>query len=82
MYCGLSATDYHRLSQRYARAAANVYSATGSLALSVAPGRIAYAFGMSKAAVAMDTGACKLIMKGAGAFLSATGSKVHILNLT
>lgn len=56
VYVGLSALDYSRLSARYARAAASVYSATGSLALSVAPGRIAYAFGMNKAAVAVDTG--------------------------
>lgn len=55
-FVGLSALDYSRLAARYARAAGSAYSATGSLALSVAPGRCAYAFNLQGPAVAVDTG--------------------------
>jgi acyl transferase domain-containing protein len=63
-YIGVSATDYNRLSASLPVSRArgpSVYSASGALSLSVAAGQLAYCFNLRGPAVAVDTGAQRVL---------------------
>lgn len=54
VFLGISALDYSKLSSKLS-VEITPYSATGSLSLSVAPGRISYTFGLQGPSLAVDT---------------------------
>jgi hypothetical protein len=54
VYIGISAVDYNKLTAKL-RMSPTPYSATGSLSLSVAAGRLSYSFGLKGPALAIDT---------------------------
>ena len=54
VYVGISAVDYNKLCTRL-QLPITAYSATGSLSLSVAAGRVSYTFGLTGPALAVDT---------------------------
>lgn len=54
VYIGISAVDYNKLTAKL-RLSPTPYSATGSLSLSVAAGRLSYSFGLKGPALAIDT---------------------------
>lgn len=54
VYIGISAVDYNKLANRL-QLSLTAYSATGSLSLSVAAGRLSYSFGLKGPALAIDT---------------------------
>ncbi len=73
VWVGISAVDYNKMALQL-RVPLTAYSATGSLSLSVAAGRLSYAFGMRGPAVAIDT-ACSssLVAIHSGAAALALG---------
>lgn len=68
VYVGISAVDYNKLSTRL-QLSLTAYSATGSLSLSVAAGRLSYAYGLKGPAMAIDT-ACSSSLVAANEALS------------
>lgn len=54
VYIGISAVDYNKLTAKL-RLSPTPYSATGSLSLSVAAGRLSYSFGLKGPSMAIDT---------------------------
>jgi acyl transferase domain-containing protein len=54
VYIGISGLDYNKLLSRLSQPL-TAYSATGSLSLSVAAGRLSYTFGLQGPALAVDT---------------------------
>jgi len=54
VYVGISAVDYNKLTSQL-QLSPTPYTATGSLSLSVAAGRLSYSFGLSGPALAIDT---------------------------
>ncbi|PNH02167.1 Erythronolide synthase, modules 3 and 4, partial [Tetrabaena socialis] len=69
VFVGTSALDYGKLAARYSRQP-TAYTATGSLSLSVASGRLSYTFGLRGPAVTVDT-ACSSSLVAAHAALNA-----------
>jgi acyl transferase domain-containing protein len=69
VYVGTSALDYGKLAARYSRQP-TAYTATGSLSLSVASGRLSYTFGLRGPAVTVDT-ACSSSLVAVHAALAA-----------
>jgi acyl transferase domain-containing protein len=68
VYVGISAVDYNKLASRL-QLSLTAYSATGSLSLSVAAGRLSYSFGLKGPSLAIDT-ACSSSLVAAHAALS------------
>jgi acyl transferase domain-containing protein len=68
VYVGISAVDYNKLASRL-QLGLTAYSATGSLSLSVAAGRLSYSFGLKGPSLAIDT-ACSSSLVAAHAALS------------
>jgi acyl transferase domain-containing protein len=68
VYVGISAVDYNKLTSRL-QLSLTAYSATGSLSLSVAAGRLSYSFGLKGPSLAIDT-ACSSSLVAAHAALS------------
>lgn len=69
VFVGISALDYNKLSTRL-QVGLTAYSATGSLSLSVAAGRVSYTFGFQGPAMAIDT-ACSSSLVAAHTAVSA-----------
>ncbi|GAX83383.1 hypothetical protein CEUSTIGMA_g10808.t1, partial [Chlamydomonas eustigma] len=87
VFIGVSALDYSRMASRYCPSSITAFTATGSLSLSVAAGRLSYTLNFRGPAMALDTAcssslvACHSAMEGLSAG-GCGGAMVGGVNVT
>ncbi|GAX72979.1 hypothetical protein CEUSTIGMA_g431.t1, partial [Chlamydomonas eustigma] len=87
VFIGVSALDYSRMASRYCPSSITAFTATGSLSLSVAAGRLSYTLDFRGPAMALDTAcssslvACHSAMEGLSAG-GCAGAMVGGVNVT